>query len=349
MSDKEEVSLHDEIRAAFASNNAKTEDDKVDNAGIIDALEARDEDQDQAADKEDDQKPTVESVKGDEASAATADEGAAEEAGGAEVKLSDGKAPSSWSPKVREKWAELPEEVRAEIIRREEASVNGVRKLQEEYAPVKQLAQNLDPFIQEARKSGMDAGQYISNVMQAERNLRAPDVESRFQALLNIADQYGIPLRQAINQSAGRELVPAQQQPQLPPEVMQELQEARKWREQSQAQSIEQQINMFKSSAEHEFYEDVRDIMADLIEAGRAKDLKDAYDQAVWLNPEVRSVLIDREKGGRQQQQIQQRQAAAAGASVQASGAADVQVDDDDDDSTEAIVRRAMRGSAGRV
>lgn len=256
------------------------------------------------------------------------------------------KAPTSWSPKVREQWGKLPEDVRKEIVRREEASVQGVRKLQEEFQPVRQFAEQLSPFIQEARQLGADPTQYIANVMVAERQLRSQDPNEKFNALLNIADQYGIPLRQYL----GGEQVPAQSAPAVPAAVQQELQAMRQWREQEQAQQLQSQIEEFSKGAE--FFEDVRNDMAVLLESGAAKDLKEAYDKAVWINPEVREVMLAREAEGKKKAAANQRRAKASSVSVEgADNKPGVEVDlPDDDDSTAAIIREQFKAaSSGRV
>lgn len=350
----EEVSLQDEIRAAFKTATEAADDLEKEEKAPVEEEVKKDEDEGKAAASEDkpaavadDKKPAAD----DEGKAEKEDAGATEESGA--VKLTDAKAPSSWSPKVREKWGELPEDVRNEIIRREEASINGVRKLQEEYAPIKKFVDGLTPYMREVAQQGLQPDQFVVNVLSAERGLRNPSPEARFQALLGIADQYGIPLRQIVNQSLGREVVPAapaQQQPaQLPPEVLRELEESRRFREETSVNVLQEQINQFSTDPRNEFFNDVRDIMADLIESGRAKDMREAYDQAVWLEPNVRSVMIDRQKAEAAQSSIRQKQAGAASAAIKAAGNADVQVDDDNDDSTEAIIRRAMRESAGRI
>lgn len=353
MSKEEYVSLRDEIASAFASDNAKTDD--ISNEAVVDKLQERDESgrfagkkdepeskADEAADKPDVAKDPEVSKEPDTAESAGEGEGSA-----TEVKLNESKAPSSWSPKVREKWAELPEEVRSEIIRREEASVNGVRKLQDEYAPIQRFVESISPFIQEASQLGQDPAGYISNVMAAERQLRNPDQEARFRALLNIADQYGIPLRQIINVSAGRELLRQPQVKELHPAVQQELESMRQWREKQEATRIETHINEFKAGKE--FFDDVRDSMADLMDSGMATSLEDAYEKACRLNPEVFQVITDRKRAETGGEELKKRQAAAAGASVKSSGQADVQVETDDEDSIGDTVRKAMREASGRV
>ena len=340
MSEKDDVvelDLRDEIANAFKDSNAKT--DEVDNTTVIDKLE-------KPADK-------VEKDAEAEAPPETTEvldkkqPPAKEEPEKEEVSLNNEKAPSSWSPAVREKWGALPQDVRAEIIRREEASINGVRKLHDEYAPIRNFTEALSPFITEAASNGADPAQYIANVLAGERGLRNPVPEQRFNALLNIAEQYGIPLRQIINQQVGQELLQPQQPQQPNLAVEAQLREMQQLKQEMQESAFKREIDAFKAG--HEFFEDVSDIMADLMDSGRAKGLDDAYEQACWVAPTVRQVLIDREKSGTTQTALKQRQAAAAGATVKASGAADIKVDTDDDDSIQATVRRAITEASGRV
>lgn len=213
----------------------------------------------------------------------------------AEPLLAQDKAPAGWTPKVREMWATVPKEVRDEIIRREDASAQGVRKLQAEVEPMRGFVQQLDPFIKEAVQSGANPGQYIGQVMASEKALRNPDENARFEALLAIADNYRIPLREIINASVGREVIaarPAAAQ-QVPEEVQRELQAQREWRAQQEQQSLINEIETFKKGAE--FFEDARPVMANLITANPNMTLQEAYDQAIWASPAIREVLLARQ------------------------------------------------------
>lgn len=231
--------------------------------------------------------------------------------------LSQDKAPSAWSPKARERWNEIPEDLRSEILRREEASAKGVRQLQEETAPMRGFVQTLAPFIQEAVQNAQDPAQYIGSVMVTERILRTGNVDQKFEALLNIADQYKIPLRQIINESVGEEVLkaaPSQQQYQLPPEIQKELEENRRWREQQSQRSSGNEIAEF--AKKNEFFEDLREDMAKLLEAGVASDLQSAYDKAAKLHPEVSEILAERAARGGKTAALKAKQAKAAGAAV---------------------------------
>jgi hypothetical protein len=348
----EEVSLQDEVRAAFKDSSAKEEN--VSNEDVIDKLEGKKAPkEDKPKDEVTEDKPKDKPKQKDEVEdaetvqAETETEEVKPDKEGENVTLKDDKAPSSWAPNIREKWKDLPADVRAEVIRREEASAMGVRKLHEEYQPIKNFAESLSPFIQEAVNNGANPAQYISNVMASERGLRNPDPQQRFNVLLNIAEQYGIPLRDIINQSAGQEILQKQAAPQIPQELTQQFQRQEAMLREMQEANFKREIDAF--SADKEFFSDVSNIMADLMDSNRAKDLADAYEQACWVHPDVRKVLIERERVGTKNDTLRKKQAAASGASVRSSGAADVEVEEDGDGSIESEVRKAMKEVSGRV
>lgn len=267
--------------------------------------------------------------------------------------LTADKAPSGWGPAAREKWGTIPEDIRKEILRREEASVVGVRQLQERYSPLENFFKPLEPFAMEARQLGADAGQYIAQTMATERVLRTADVPTKFQTILQIADQYGVPLRDIINQSVGAEVLGKAspqngQQFNIPPSVQAELEASRKWREDFEAARVNNEIAAFANGKE--FFDDVHMTMATLMETGQATTLQDAYDSACWAVPSVREVLLQRQAAGKKTEELKGQQKAAAGASVKPNGSLDVKADDDEDDDLGDTVRKAWTSSnTGRV
>jgi hypothetical protein len=255
--------------------------------------------------------------------------------------LTEDKAPRGWSPAAREKWSTISPDIRAEILRREEASAVGVRQLQERFAPVENFVQGLAPYIQEAQQHGIQAEQYIDSVMRSERVLRSADVPGRFQEILRL---YGVPLRDVINESVGQKILPPAAQTQqayIPPEVAQELQQMRQWREQQENGTVMANIEAF--AQDKEFFEDARLGMALLIENGAVQNLQEAYDAACWAIPGIREVMLQR-------QGVQANQKKASGASIAPSGGLDIEEGDDKDDDLADTVRKAYASSStGRV
>jgi hypothetical protein len=273
----------------------------------------------------------------------------------AEKKEDDGewspeRPPSSWTPTAREKWKDLPEDIRKEIVRREEASVRGVRQLQERMEPVQKFASDMAPIFGVAKEVGLHPLQYMGSLVQSERTLRTAPPQAKFQEILRIAEQYGVPLRDIINKSVGEEILQAAvpQRGVVPPEVNSRIQQL----EARQRQEIEAaQIREIKAFAsDKEFFNDVRETMANLLESGTAQDLADAYEKACWATPEVRAVMIQRERGQSAQTSLQQRQAAARQVGAPASGAGKLSVKtSNEDESIEDTIRAAWGASAGRV
>ena len=256
--------------------------------------------------------------------------------------------PTSWKPAAREKWAQIPDDLRAEIVRREEASVNGVRHLNEQYAPMKALTDSVGPFFQDILEKGGDPAQYSRNLLEIDYKMRyAQQPADKLGVLFTFAEAYGVPLRNILNKALGREgqpemfPTPQQQGYQLPPEVARELEEARQFRQQFTTQTATHEVETF--GQDKEYFNDVRHVMADLIESGVAKDMEDAYDKACWALPEVREVMLNKQQG-------QQRRQAAAGASLRPNGSVPIKQDDQESDDVGAILRQEFQRSAtGRV
>lgn len=258
--------------------------------------------------------------------------------------------PSSWTPKAREDWDKIPEHLQKEITRREEAQAMGARLLHEQYSRPKALLEALHDPLMEAIGPHGDPVQHIGLMMTAEKILRTAPMPQKFKQLMAMADQFGIPLRDIINASVGEEVLqrPNASQSAIPDAVARELAEIRQWRESTEQQVVDREVHQYGQSLE--FFEDVRDYMADLIEKGLAKDLPSAYELATWANPHVREVLLERQGKASASNSVATRQARAAGASVKPSGGVPVPIDaDDESDSIADTVRKSMQSAQGRV
>jgi hypothetical protein len=334
----EDTELYDEVMQAYEEATAES-------SAVEGTAEVVEESVEEAAGEEQPKEEQAAKEESAEESAAVPEaEAAVEEPPSA---WSQDKPPQSWSTEAREKWKELPEEIRREVVRREEASVQGIRQLHEKIAPAEGFLKGMEPYLAEAKAQGVVPEQYIGNVMQSERILRTAEMPAKFNEIVRIAESYGIPLRNIINQSVGKEMVPPPQeaQPQaLPPEVQQELQEMRQWREQMSTTAVSNEVNAF--GQDRPYFQEVRGIMADLIESGTAKDLSDAYEKAQWLEPNVRAKLV----GQQQEAQNQQLRQSAGQASIPDSGTIDVPVGGEEPEDVNEIVRQAFyKQSSGRM
>jgi hypothetical protein len=163
------------------------------------------------------------------------------------------------------------------------------------------LASHLEPFRESLTANGVDPASFVGDIFSSVKSLRDGTPQERAEVVANIVQSYGVDLHtldailtQRINQ---------------PPEVM----EARRMTaranavisqqangvEHETAMEAEKAIVAFAADPKHEFIDDVRDMMADLIELGRAKTLDDAYSAAIWSNPDTRKILLTREAQSR--------------------------------------------------
>jgi hypothetical protein len=137
----------------------------------------------------------------------------------------------------------------------------------------------------------------------------------------------------------------------IPPQVQQQLSELRElqqWRASLESKEAISELETFATT--HPLLPQVSERMAQLIETGAAETYQDAYDIAVWQNPQTRSQALAQQQGQRQAGGIQARQQAAAG--LVAPGSAPLEAGGDgvgDTDDVHEAVRRAWNQSAGRT
>lgn len=165
--------------------------------------------------------------------------------------------------------------------------------------------------------------------------------------VLWFAQQRGINLAQMVGQSGAQGEQPAQ----APDPVMQRVGQletmlqnfVQQQQQGTQAQTMTE-IERFASDPAHPYFNDVRADMGVLIQAGRAKDLQQAYDMAVWAHPEIRTSLIEAQVTQRTTQQSQTaQQAQAAAVSISGSPAGAKIATEEPDETLEQTLQRAQQ------
>lgn len=231
------------------------------------------------------------------------------------------KPPSAWTPGMKAKWEGIPEDIRQEITRREEASARGVAQLKQHYEPMEQIYRAVAPHANYFQHIQRNPEEYLGEVIQFEQTLTLGNPAQKMQTLLDLADRYQIPLRQTLDAAMGGKLqtlldsshkqygTPAQ----VPAEVARELTYLRQSQQEILDASAETELEEFLADpAAHPFFDQVREDMADLIDAGVVDDFDSAYDLAVWRDPEIRKQAMAQANGTAQTNGVQARQAAAA-------------------------------------
>ncbi len=249
------------------------------------------------------------------------------------------RAPASWRPEVREHWAQLPEQVRAEVHRRE---VEVQRTLQESAEARKSfdaVMRTIQPYEAFIRAENSNPLQAIDNLMSTAARLRTGTAPELAQMVAGIVKQFGVgrfgntfieqldsalagqqiqvdPQQAAMQQVLDQRLAPMQQ-------MLNQFQQAQVMQQQRVTQEAQSTVSQFLERAE--FGNDVREEMADLLEVaqrrGQPMTLQEAYKKACLTNDRVRSVLMQRAKAKQAQVGTAAAQKARS-AAVQVSGSA---------------------------
>jgi len=222
------------------------------------------------------------------------------------------RAPASWRPNVREHWAALPTEVRAEVARREQE----VQRTLQETAEARKYADAINrvvaPYEMFIRAANSNPLQAIDNMMATAARLRTGTGPETAGLIAQLVTQFGVgrfgnqfieqrdsalaggqprqdQTQVAVQQAVQQQLAPVQQ-------FMSQFQQAQQAQRERAQQEAVGEVQTFLSQAE--FGEDVREEMADIRELaqkpGRQMTLQDAYQQACLVNPDVRAVLQQR-------------------------------------------------------
>jgi hypothetical protein len=206
--------------------------------------------------------------------------------------------------------------VQQEVVRRE---TEVGRTLQESARSREALAQVqgvLGPFAANIRAAGVDAITAMGNFFKADNTLRHGSISEKAQLVADIIKNYGVDIKALDSTLAGQ---PAQADPnaeladrlrremreQLQP-VLQHFSHMQGQRQRALAQingDATTEVENFGQDAAHEFFEDVRVEMADIIDLytqrGQPITLQDAYDRAIKLNPQVSEIIAKRAEAER--------------------------------------------------
>lgn len=199
-------------------------------------------------------------------------------------------APSSWKRDIAAKWQELPAEVKKEINRRESDYHKGIEQYKQYAGIGRDIEQVLAPHMDTIEKLGVHPLEAVGALLNADKQLRTGTPEQKAQLLGQLAQEYGIDLKQV------------QPPPPIDPAVMQ-LRKQNQQLQRFQQSVIEQQnahlsseIERFRTDPANVHFESVRDDMIVLLQANKANSLQDAYDKAVWMRPDIRKSLVEQQR-----------------------------------------------------
>ena len=225
---------------------------------------------------------------------------------GEELEAKAYNAPVSWKPAVREHWDKLPPEVQEEVTRRETEiqkglqQASGAKRVAQEYMDV------VRPYQHLIQAQNSTPAKSITNLMQTAAQLTMGSPSQKAQVIAEIIGNYAVDVEMLDSLLSGQE-VSAEANPMLDQidlrlkPINDFMNQFQGYRQQDDHEIVEQansDLAMFQQEKGHDFYEDVREEMADIMELGakhgRVVTLQSAYDQACQNNPEVKKVVDHR-------------------------------------------------------
>jgi hypothetical protein len=216
------------------------------------------------------------------------------------------KAPQSWKPGAREVWAKLPTEVRAEVHRRESETAHVMQETAQARQVHDYLGQLQQTYAPALQAEGVDVLTASANLMQLASRLRFGTPPEKAQMAAQIIRNYGVDVNALADALDG---IPAQAQPgqmqQQPmmqdPRVDQLFEQLSAMRQNREQQIMEKAVTEVEQfGGDKEFFEDVREDMADILDLATKRGidlpLDQAYERACRLHPEISKVLVARER-----------------------------------------------------
>lgn len=216
--------------------------------------------------------------------------------------------PQHWAEEHKDTFRNLPPSAQEFVLQRHrQMEADYTRKSQE----VAEVRKALEPAKAHISQMGVSEGEYVRRLAAADQYL----TQNPKQGVEWLAKQYGVKLdtgEQGTEEDEFKD--PYVQQLEEKVNALESQFQSRQQQEQhASEQQIQQQIEQFASEKDEKgdykrpHFEQVKTHMGALMNSGAAESLEEAYDQAVWARPDLRSELLEQQKREAAQQEKQRR------------------------------------------
>lgn len=228
--------------------------------------------------------------------------------------------PATWTAESKEKFGGLDPAIQQEVLKREKDFATGIQKNAEAAKLADSYEQVIAPYKAMIAAEGSNPVQAVQTLLNTAYQLRSATPEQKNQLFLGLAQQYGVDLSQLSLSDETDEYADPEMKA-LKDEVAslkQTTQSQMQAAQNQQMQTLTQHIEAFKNetntdgSLKHEHYDKVHIPMSALLSNGGAQTLEEAYEQSLYLVPEVRDSLIQKQVKEAEQTRIKKETEAAA-------------------------------------
>jgi hypothetical protein len=181
-----------------------------------------------------------------------------------------------------------------------------LKKTEKEYEDIRDLLADSGQYLEQNK---MTRAQYINALIEADRLIQADPAAFIFNVMAHRGINFEM-LRNGLQRHMQRQADPVYNQ--LRTAQLQSRQ-IKAQNERMRAQELSAKLESFlneadeKGNKKHPFFEELKGTMAQLSQQTGTMDLKELYEKALWLTPEVRQKVID-EQLKRQMQEEQELQ-----------------------------------------
>lgn len=225
------------------------------------------------------------------------------------------KIPRSWRQELAPKYEALDQDVQQEIYKREEDVFQGIEQYKGKAQLAHEFEQTIQPYMARIQSLGVTPIQAVQKLMNADHVLTYGDAAQKQAMFQAIARDYGIQLDPNY-QPAQADPVSSQLQQEVAT-LKQTITTLQQNQEQASLNPYVNEVQQFRAA--HEHFGRLENVILGLIQSGAAKGLKDAYDMALFADPELRNAAIAEQQADKQKQEAQ-RVATAKAAAVQVRG-----------------------------
>ncbi len=211
--------------------------------------------------------------------------------------------PTTWKKEYLATWDKIqagqpttPEEMKALLEytgnQRETEYKTGVSTYKAEAEQAKHLQAAIEPFMADLQKHNIPPAQFISNLGNAHRVLALGSPEQKIGLFRQLAQDYGVPL-ETLSQADNSVVQTLMSQID---QLKQQVGDVTNWRATREQNEIAGTIKSFQSAVDdsgnpkYPHFETLRETMGQILGNGMANSLEEAYEKAVWLNPDTRTL-----------------------------------------------------------
>lgn len=210
--------------------------------------------------------------------------------------------PSTWRKEAAETWAALPETAKLEVLKREQDMMAGIEQYKGDAAVGKTLQNVVAPYREIMQVNNVNPVEHIGALLDTHHKLVTGSPAQRTALFTQIAASYGIEFggqTNAADDTPGSYVDP--ETAKLQAEIneikwaqQQQVQQAAQRERQTLLTTLEAQVNEFAAKPENIHFDVVATDIGNLLKSGVARNLKEAYEKAVWANPTTRALETQR-------------------------------------------------------